>query len=623
MQDRAPPSLSDLMHRGVVAMHSGRVEEAEKHFRQAAAAFADASAYSNLAMALAAQGRTADAVEASRRACGLRPDLAELHGNLGNALQMAGRTDAAIEAYHRALTLRPDALKVRQNLACALSNRGEFGPAIKHLECVLAAEPGNLAGLINLGIARQGEGNLDGAIDAFERAIRLHNPPDAHANLALVLKDAGRVDEAVSHVRRSLEIRPDPKVADLLLLLIQYHPGYDRRQIIEEHHLWFSRYVHGRVWPRVHEIVERASDRKLRIGYVSPDFREHPVGYNVLPLIENHDRGQFEIFCYSNVTRPDSLTERFRAACDHWRNIRPLDDDQAAELIATDHIDVLVDLTLHSGENRLGVFARRPAPVQVTFAGYPGTTGLETIDFRLTDPYLDPPQRGDGGFFEKAVRLKDSFWCYQPIGTEPDLNELPTLANGFMTFGCLNNFCKVNDKVLDVWANVLSTVPHSRLILLAKEGSHRSRTVDYFRGFGVDASRIEFVAPANRGTYLRTYHRVDVALDTFPYNGHTTSLDALWMGVPVVSLVGDLPVGRGGYSQLNNLGLSHLVAPDGGAYATIARELTRDLGALAALRASLRERMWASALCDLRGFVASVESVFRGICRNLTGDSTS
>jgi len=280
----------------------------------------------------------------------------------------------------------------------------------------------------------------------FELAIKLHDSPDAHANLGLVLKDAGRVEEAIRHVRRSLEIRPDARTADLLLLLIQYSAGVDRAQMVEEHRRWFSRYIEPYIRPRVHR-RQSIGGRRIRVGYVSPDFRRHPVGYNVLPLNENHDHGRFEVFCYSNVTRPDGLTDRFRAASDQWRDIRALSDDQAAEMILGDGIDILVDLALHTGENRLGVFARKPTPVQVTFAGYPGTTGLRTIDYRLTDPYLDPPENGDRGFCEKPFRLPNSFWCYQPLGDEPEVNALPALGNGYVMFGCLNNFCKVNDGV--------------------------------------------------------------------------------------------------------------------------------------------------------------------------------
>jgi len=622
MRDPADLSLSELMVRGGAAIRAGRFEEAESFFRRAAEAFADVSASANLAMALAAQGRFGDAVQAARRACELRPDIVELYGNLGNALQMAGDPDGAVTAYGHVLRARPNDLNTRLNLAHALTYLGQFEQAIGHLKKVVASQPQNLAGLINLGIARQGGGDLDGARDAFERAVRLHNSPEALANLALVLKDAGRVDEAVTQVRQSLAMRPDVKVADLLLLLLQYSPNIDRRTIVEEHRHWFSRYIEGMIKPRVNRLDPGAPERKLRIGYVSPDFREHPVGYNVLPLLENHDRERFEIFCYSNVTRPDGLTDRFRAAAHHWRNIRPLNDDQAAQLVLEDRVDILVDLALHTGENRLGVFARKPAPVQVTFAGYPGTTGLPAVDYRLTDPYLDPPDKGDAGFCEKPLRLQ-SFWCYQPLGTEPEVSELPALANGYVTFGCLNNFCKVNDAVLHVWAQVLGGLPDSRLLLLAKAGSHQERTAGFFDKNGISPSRIGFVGPTDRRTYLRAYNRVDVGLDTFPYNGHTTSLDALWMGVPVVSLVGDLPVGRGGWSQLNNLGLARLAATDGRAYAKTALDLAGDLRTLSELRATLRERMRASPLTDSRGFAVAVESVFCRIWRNLRGGSTS
>jgi predicted O-linked N-acetylglucosamine transferase (SPINDLY family) len=330
----------------------------------------------------------------------------------------------------------------------------------------------------------------------------------------------------------------------------------------------------------------------------------------------HHDRQQFEVLCYANVGQSDALTDRFRVASDGWRNIAGISDEEAAARIRADRIDILVDLTLHLANHRLLVFARRPAPVQVTWAGYPGTTGLETIDYRLTDPYLDPPGTSDEHYSEASICLPHSFWCYDPLTGAPPVNPLPALISGHITFGSLNNYCKVHEGVLELWAKVLGIVPDSRLLLLSKVGVHRQRAIEVFERCGVAGERIEWFTPAARPEYLAAYHRIDVGLDTFPYNGHTTSLDSFWMGVPVITLVGKTVVGRGGLSQAMNLGLPELIARTREEYVQRAAELASDLPRLAELRQSLRARMQASPLMDAARFTRDLEAAYRDMwCR--------
>jgi predicted O-linked N-acetylglucosamine transferase (SPINDLY family) len=265
--------------------------------------------------------------------------------------------------------------------------------------------------------------------------------------------------------------------------------------------------------------------------------------------------------------------------------------------------------------NRLLVFARRPAPLQVTFIGYPGSTGLSTMDYRLTDPHLDPPGRFDRSYSEQSIRLPDSFWCYDPLDREPAVSSLPASEKSFVTFGCLNNFCKVNSAVLKLWAQVLVTVDGSRLMLLAPEGQHRQDVQGLLAAEGIAAERVTFAAPQRRPQYLRYYHSMDIGLDTFPYNGHTTSLDSFWMGVPVVTLVGETVVGRAGLSQLTNLGLPELIAYAPAQFVEIATQLARDLGRLSDLRSTLRERMQASPLMNAPLFARNVEAAYREMWR--------
>ena len=270
---------------------------------------------------------------------------------------------------------------------------------------------------------------------------------------------------------------------------------------------------------------------------------------------------------------------------------------------------------MHMSNGRPLLFARRPAPVQVAYLAYPGTTGLGAVDYRFTDPYLDPPGETDDDYVEKSFRLPATFWCYDPLCERPEPNALPAVTEGRVTFGCLNNFCKVSQGTLTLWAQALKALPESRLLLLAPKSEHRGRVLEYLGQDGVEAERIEFVEHRPRNKYLEVYHRIDISLDTLPYNGHTTGLDSLWMGVPVVTRVGRTAVGRAGYSQLSNLGLTELVAWSDDEFVSIVSALAGDLRGLAQLRATLRGRMQASPLMDAPRFARDVEAAFREIWR--------
>jgi predicted O-linked N-acetylglucosamine transferase (SPINDLY family) len=336
------------------------------------------------------------------------------------------------------------------------------------------------------------------------------------------------------------------------------------------------------------------------------------VGRNIQPLLAHHDHQQFEVFCYADMRVVDDLTTELTGYADHWCNTVDLSHEALAQKIRSDTIDILVDLNLHLANDRLPVFARRPAPVQVAFAGYPGTTGLRAIDYRLTDPYLDPPGENDDFYSEESIRLPHSFWCYAPR-EDIGVNELPAATTGIVTFGCLNNFVKVNVPVLQLWGQVLQAVPGSRLLLSAPEGRGRTRALATFEGLGIEPSRVEFVVKTSHRDYLLHYHRIDIMLDTFPYNGHTTSLDALWMGVPVITLAGCHAVARAGLSQLTNVGFPDGIAASPAEYVERARLLAANLKGLAQLRGELRQRMEASPLMDAVGFTRGIESAYQSM----------
>ncbi len=412
-----------------------------------------------------------------------------------------------------------------------------------------------------------------------------------------------------------------------------YHPDYDSLAQREELRRWeevHTQEVHGTARefsanPRFDvaggmHANDPTPDRPLRVGYVSPCFRDHIVGRHVWPLLNRHDHAEFAISLYADVGKRDDLTDKMRMSADHWCTITGLPDHQVAERIRCDGIDVLVDLNLHMTGGRLAVFAQKPAPVQVTFAGYPGSTGLDAIDYRLTDPHLDPLGMHDEWYAEASYRLPHSFWCYDPQTEQPDVGPLPAEEAGFVTFGCLNNFCKVNKEVLAVWAQVMAQVPRSRLVLLAKQGSHRQQTIDCLEARGIAPERITFCSSRPFLEYLALYQQLDIALDTFPYNGHATSLDAFWMGVPVVTLVGNTVVGRAGLSQLANLDLPELAAATPDAFVRTAVALAHDVPRLKSLRQGLRQRMQRSPLMNSAGFTQGVEQAYRHMWRNWCGE---
>jgi len=336
------------------------------------------------------------------------------------------------------------------------------------------------------------------------------------------------------------------------------------------------------------------------------------VSVFLLPLLEAHDRRQVEVVAYASVTLADEVTERCRAKVDVWRDVLALSDAELARRIRDDRVDILVDLSMHMNGTRIMALADKPAPVQITYLAYCSTTGLATMDYRIGDPYLDPP--GTEGFYTEATcRLPQTYWCYRPLEETPSVNELPARVAGRVTFGSLNNFSKVTPATLETWAQLLAAVPRSRLLLHAQSGSHRQSVCEVLAAAGVGAERVEFVPLVPQAEYFRHYHRVDIGLDPFPYGGGTTTCDALWMGVPVVTLAGSTAVGRAGVSLLSNVGLRELIAGDRRQYVQIAALLAADLPRLAELRATLRQRMQGSPLMDAPAFARQVEALYRRV----------
>jgi predicted O-linked N-acetylglucosamine transferase (SPINDLY family) len=539
-------------------------------------------------------------------AISLRADIAQLHERLGDTHAKLFEIDDAIAAYQSATRLVSPDDPVHQKLRDALAQKRD--PAHVVARCRIGAErsPDSAEAQLQLANALRANRQLDEAIETYQRVMELSpDSPVALNNLAVALKDAGRVEEAYDRLTKAAAAAPDWAVIQSNALYTSYFlPKDDPQLILEAHRKWGDR-----ITPPKHQDFanDRSPDRVLSIGYVSPDFREHCQSFFTLPLLSAHDRTKVKVFCYADVPRPDEITERLKSHADVWRDIQGLSDARVAEQIRADRIDILVDLTMHMAKGRPMLFAMKPAPIQIAWLAYPGTTGSAAMDYRFSDPYLDPPG-SDADYTEQTLRLPETFWCYDPLEPEGPASPLPALSAGYISFGCMNNFCKVNQPTLALWREVLERVPNSRLILLAPFGEARQRVTE---ALAVDSARVQFMDYLPRPQYLKLYERIDVCLDTFPYNGHTTSLDAMWMGVPVVSLAGRVAVSRAGLSLASKVGLQHLVAQSCEEFAPIAKSLTEDLSKLADLRATLRQRMESSPLMDSARFARAVENCYR------------
>lgn len=536
---------------------------------------------------------------------------------LGVLALQAGHHEDAVPWFVRAVALAPEpdrnavsasALMARARL---LAVQGRLEDAAPLLQEAARLQPAVAQVHANLGLVLGALGRVREAAESYRQALAIDSAAETHHALATTLLRAGRLEEALASFRKAAEARRDhaPYRSDVVFHA-HFHPGCSARDILDEARAWDQAHAAALEQRPPQPRRERAPEDRLRVGYVSPNFRQHCQAFFLNPLLRHHDRRRFEIFCYSDVHRPDDWTRGLLGASEHARGIAGVADEAVAAQIRADGIDVLVDLTMHMEGSRLLVFARRPAPVQVCWLAYPGTTGLAAMDYRLTDPHLDPPDADARVYSEATIRLPETFWCYDPLTRDEGVTALPAKQAGHVVFGCLNNFFKVNEGVVALWARVMREVEGSRLTMLAPRGDARDRALGWFETHGVASDRVGFVDYRPRSEYLATYRSIDVCLDTVPYGGHTTSLDALWMGVPVVTLVGPTVVGRAGLSQATNLGLPELVARTPDEYVRIAVDLGRDLERLAKLRAGLRSRMERSPLMDAQRFARAIEQAY-------------
>jgi protein O-GlcNAc transferase len=610
----APVNIEQSISQVAQLIAANRLAEAEGLCRQVlAGAPDDPAALNQLGVIATRSGHAPQGTELIRRAISFAPARADFHFNLSQALMAVGAMAEAETALRQSIQLAPDFAPARQNLGALLAQQNKLPEAQEHLRIAIALRPNHPATYVNLGRVCRWQQRLDEAIECYRKAIDVAPGfAGAYSALGSALREAGRIGEAVAAFRKAVELKPDFREAHSnLVYAMHFDPDTDPQANFQEHLRWAARFAEplkGSIAPHTND---RDPDRPLRIGYVSPDLMNHVVGSFMEPIVEQHDHARYQIVCYSDVPAPDDLTRRLMLHADLWRQTSNLSDEQLAQQVRNDRIDVLIDLTLHMRRSRLAMFARKPAPVQITHLAYCATSGMSAMDWCITDPHMSPPGLNDRWFTEKLLRLPETYWCYRPSATSPPVGPLPAAQLGYVTFASLNTFAKVNHRVIELWAQVLQAIPNSRLAVHATMGDANAAARKMITDAGIAPDRLTLLGREQRDQYLELYNRIDIALDPFPYGGGTTSLDALWMGVPLVALAGQAALSRTGVTLLDNLNMGELIAQTPQQYVEIAARLASDVRMLAELRHNLRQRLTQSVLMDAPRYTRNLENAYR------------
>ena len=553
--------------------------------------------------------RTGDLAEAEARCRVLverDPHCGEAWDRLARIAERQGDPARAVDHYRRAVAELSHPAEAHNNLAVLLQRRGDFEEALTHYRRAVALGLRHALLHSNLGCLLRDLGYLQDGAEELARALAI-DPSSAHAhsNLGVTLALQGELARALQHLRRAVALQPDWDLAQgNLLFCLNYADDLSPAQVAAPHLAFGRRHPEPELEapPLLDAGAAADPERKLRVGFVSPDLKQHSIAYFLEPILGAYDRDAFTIICYADVIRPDGVTDRMRAAVDGWRSIRGLADADVARLVRADRIDILIDLAGHTANNRMALFATRVAPVQMTYLGYPNTTGLETVDWRITDEWADPPGMTEPLHSEELLRLRGGFLCFRPRAASPDPTPPPARALGRVTFGSFNLPAKISPTSIGLWAEILRRVPGARLCLKGPAFADPATRAAFQRRLAASALAghdVELWSHfADERDHLAAYGRIDVALDTWPYGGTTTTCEALWMGVPVVTLAGRSHASRVGASLLTRLGQPALIADSGAGYVATAVDLVADLDRLAALRASLRGRMIASGITD-------------------------
>jgi predicted O-linked N-acetylglucosamine transferase (SPINDLY family) len=622
---RHKPDFADAYNNiGLLLAEAGDVNGAILNYQQALNLQPNhAAAHNNLASALRDQGCLDEAAAHGEQALAIKPDFVEALCTLGNVSKARGRLDESLEYYRRALIIRPEYQDAWYNMGCVLSEQGKRNEAIESYRKAIEISPGYAVAHNNLGVVLREIGQHQEAIASSQRAIELM--PDfaePYINIGNALPWLGRIDESIQAYRKAIEIKPDHPVAwSNLLLTLLYDDKLSPAEMFAETRQFGERVEMPLKPAWIKHANMRDTERRLKIGYVSADLRDHALAYFIEPVLANHDKAKFEVYCYHNHSLQDAMTARLRGLADHWCQCDRMSDEQLSAQIRADGIDILVDLSGHTAGNRLPVFARKPAPILVNWIGYIGTSGLSAMDYRLTDEHLDPVGLTEAFHSERLMRLPAAF-TFRSDPSAPPVNALPALGGNMFTFASLNNPAKLNEKVVALWARILNAVPHSRLMLGNAQAKQEKWLLQLFAKHGVGEDRLLLLPRVSLKEYLEAHHRIDLALDPFPYNGGTTTNYAMWMGVPVVALAGDRPISRVGVCNLMRVGLPEFVAHSGDEYVDIAVKSSRDPSALNELRQSLRERILSSPVIDPVAYTRMVEDAFRKMWREWCAKET-
>jgi predicted O-linked N-acetylglucosamine transferase (SPINDLY family) len=626
------PNTESVVDRLIASGHamedSGHPEEAlPQYLRAIELDPQSAKAYLNAGNAYRLLQNSAQAILMYRRAAELDPESAGAQLNLGTALLAEKKCAPAEEAYRAALRMRPEWAEAWVGLGCVLEESNAIEEAIAAYSRALAIQPDHHGAVSNLSALQLRILDVTGARQTLENYLRrMPNDRQLLQRLADLELDAGRIRESLAIQRAVIEQQPDDFAAwSKLLFNLFYLPDITAEESLCDH-LRFGRLLESQTTPRTLKAPGRGDgERRLNVGYVSGDFNIHPIANFIHPILRNHDRKVFTVFCYHALQNADHLTAELKSVADYWRDVATLDDDRLADLVQQDRIDILVDLSGHSNGNRLATFARKPAAVQFTWLGHLGTTGLSRIDYRLCDSFTDPADVAEHWQVEKPARLPDSQWCYdQRIVTVPPPSPLPRVARGCWTFGSFNNYRKLNERVFAAWADVLKAIPDSRLRLYSFENRESGeRAVSALASQGIERERISWHLRTSPQGHFESFADVDIALDSFPYNGATTTCDALLMGVPVLVVAGTRSVARGGVSLLSAIGMTDWIAESEPHLAMVARRRLADVESIVRLRAELPQRMRTSALMDAQRFTGNLEAQYRAAwrrwCENASG----
>ncbi|HEX8523830.1 MAG TPA: tetratricopeptide repeat protein [Tepidisphaeraceae bacterium] len=612
------------------ALHQmGRVDEAREAYERAIAIKPDYfRAYINLANFHLMRREHSAAEPLLRKALALNPNFAGAHASLGEAMLQQNRFADALPHYREAARLAPNEPDIIDGLGRTYRHLDQLPAALAAYRAAVQLNPNDARLRVNLGEVLFHVGQISAATEQLQKALEIQpNLPAAMTNLASALSALGRHEEAISHLRRAIEINPGDRMAHSNLLMHLHYVPSDPKELFGEHVRWAQQHVAPSVssWITVTaNPATRGAGDKIRLAYVSPDLWRHPVAAFLEPLLKHHDRTKFEIIAYSDTSITDEMTARLKTYFNRWHDTATLSDEALAERVREDGVDVLIDLAGHTAKNRLMMFAQRPAPVQVTYLGYPNTTGLSQMDYRITDALADPPGEkapaggaaADALHTEKLTRLPHCFLCYAPPDVAPAIQARPERP---ITFGSFNRVAKISAETFRAWAEILRRLPESRLMVkstyLADEPT-RAEVQKLFTSFGIRAEQL-LIQPPVQGfaNHLDSYNAIDIALDPFPYNGTTTTCEALWMGVPVISLAGTTHVSRVGVSLLTNAGLQELVARDVERYCDQAVALAGDRARLASYRQHLRNRLEQSPLLDAKRFTSDVEAALLAVAQ--------